>query len=226
MSAPKINVLIGDDSRMGCQLLEHALSRSRFPFQIVATAVSRLEILSSLKCNDVDVALINQSLQDGPLGGFDLLSEMRGECPKTRAVVLLKMAHGDLVVDAFRRGAKGVFCRTESFTMLCKCIQSVHQGQVWANTEQLHCLLSAFMRSAPIRAVDHAGRALLTRREDQVAALLAEGFSNREVSMKLKLSEHTVSNYLFRIYNKLGVSTRVELVLYLLRQRQQPTRTL
>lgn len=221
MSTSKINVLIGDDSRMGCQLLEHALSRWRFRFQVVAAAVSRLEILSSLRCNDVDVALINQSLQDGPFGGFELLPQVRAESPRTRAVVLLKTAHCDLVVDAFRRGAKGVFCRTESFTALCKCIQSVHEGQVWANTDQLHYLLSAFARSAPVRAVDYAGRTLLTRREDQVAALLAEGLSNREVGLKLKLSEHTVSNYLFRIYNKLGVSTRVELVLYLLRQRQQ-----
>ena len=221
IKAPKVNLLIADDSRMGCQLLEHALSRTRFRFQVTACAVSRPEILSSLKNNRVDVALINQSLQDGPFVGFQLLTEIRESFPQTRAVMLLKTATCDLVVDAFRGGAKGVFCRTESFETLCKCIESVHRGQIWANSDQLHYLLSAFVQSSPLRAVDYAGKPLLTKREDEVASLLAEGLSNRAVSLKLGLSEHTISNYLFRIYNKLGVSSRVELVLYLLRQRQK-----
>lgn len=115
---------------MGCQLLEHALSRSRFRFQIVVTAASSVEILASLRNNQVDVALISQSLQDGPRGGFQLLSELRTTSPRTRIVVLLKAANCELVIDAFRGGAKGVFCRTESFAALCKCILSVYQGQV------------------------------------------------------------------------------------------------
>jgi two-component system, NarL family, nitrate/nitrite response regulator NarL len=221
-SSPKVGVLIADDSRMGCQLLEHALSRSRFRFDVVASAVSSVEVISVLKSKPVDVALINQGLQDGPLVGFQLLTEMRASFPQTRVVVLLKTATCDLVVDAFRGGAKGVFCRTESFEALCKCIQSVHRGQIWANTDQLHHLLDALVNTSPLRAVDYSGRALLTKREDEVASLLAEGLTNKEVSLKLGLSEHTVSNYLFRIYNKLGVSSRVELVLYLLRHRQKP----
>jgi len=61
---------------------------------------------------------------------------------------------------------------------------------------------------------------LLTKRERDVAFLLADGLSNREIAHKLFLTEHTVGNYLFRIYNKLGVSSRVELVLYLLKQKE------
>lgn len=217
----RVSVLIADDSRMSCQLLQNALSRTRFRFEIAACAVSRSEIISSLKNNRVDVALINQNLEDGPLSGAQFLSEMRESSPDTRIVILLKTATCDLVVDAFRGGARGVFCRTESFETLCKCIQSVHQGQIWANSDQLHFLLEAFVQASPLRAVDYAGRPLLTKRENDVASLLAEGLSNKEVSVKLGLSEHTVSNYLFRIYNKLGVSSRVELVLYLLRQRQK-----
>ena len=64
------------------------------------------------------------------------------------------------------------------------------------------------------------GRRLLTKREDDVVKLVADGLSNRNVAHKLGLTEHTVSNYLFRIYEKLGISSRVELVLYALKQRQ------
>jgi DNA-binding CsgD family transcriptional regulator len=66
-----------------------------------------------------------------------------------------------------------------------------------------------------------SGRTLLTKREDDVVNLVVDGLSNRETAQKLGLTEHTVSNYLFRIYEKLGISTRVELVLYALRQKQQ-----
>ena len=215
---PKVGILIADDTRMGCQLLADALSRSRNRFEVVASAVSCLEALSSMKTKRVDVAIVNQTLQDGAL--LSLLGQMRTSFPLTRVVVLLKSPSHELVVEAFRAGAKGVFCRTESLETLCKCIQAVHSGQVWANSNQLHSLLETLVKNSPSRPVDHAGRALLTKRENDVASLLAEGFSNKEVSAKLGLSEHTVSNYLFRIYNKLGVSSRVELVLYLLRSRQ------
>jgi DNA-binding NarL/FixJ family response regulator len=221
VSAQRVSVLIGDESRIGCQLLQRALSRSRFRFEVVGSAVSCPEVLSSLKGKQVDVAVINQSLQEGPFAGFQLLTEIRESFPQTRIVILLNSANCDLVVDAFRGGAKGVFCRAESLEALCKCIQSVHRGQVWANSNQLSFLLEAFERSCPLRAVDFSGRPLLTKREDEVASLVAEGLSNREVCLKLGLSEHTVGNYLFRIYNKVGVSSRVELVLYLLRQRQK-----
>jgi len=220
--SPKVSVLIADDTRIGCQLLRNALSRSRFRFDLSPCAVSRSEILSSLQSKRVDVAIINQDLQDGPFGGFELLSDLRASFPETRVVILLKTSACDLVVDAFRAGAHGVFCRTEPFGALCKCIQSVHEGQIWANSDQLHFLLEALVKTSPLRAVDYSGRPVLTKREDDVASLLAEGLSNGEVSLKLGISEHTVSNYLFRIYNKLGVSSRVELVLYLLRQRQKP----
>ncbi len=69
-----------------------------------------------------------------------------------------------------------------------------------------------------MRVVSANGEALITPREEQVVALVAEGFSNREVAQELGLSEHTVKKYLFRIFETLGISTRVELVLYAVNQ--------
>jgi DNA-binding NarL/FixJ family response regulator len=102
----------------------------------------------------------------------------------------------------------------------------VQRGQVWANSEQLEVLLQALVDSKPLQLKNFEGACLLTKREDQVAALVAEGLTNREVATRLGLSEHTVSNYLFKMYEKLGISSRVEFVLYIFRRRQQkqPTR--
>jgi DNA-binding NarL/FixJ family response regulator len=62
---------------------------------------------------------------------------------------------------------------------------------------------------------------LLATRETHVANLVAEGLPNKEIAVRLGITEHTVSNYLFRIYNKLGISTRVELVLHIMKQREE-----
>ena len=119
----------------------------------------------------------------------------------------------------------GVFCRSETkLEMLWKCIDAVHKGQVWANSVQLQLLLRTLRKTSPVRVVPSPGANSLTQRETQVASLVAEGFLTKEIANKLGIAEHSVSNNLFRIYNKLGVSSRVELVLYLLK-RQELQRT-
>jgi len=215
----RISVLIADDSRMSCELLKNALKRSRHHFDVVACAVSRSEILQSLSSAVVDAIVINENLQDGPFTGFQILSQLRATHPKTPVVLLLRSSSREMVVDAFRAGAKGVFCRAEPVDALCKCVRAVHAGQVWAKSSELRSLLEAFADAAPLRMVNAQGLGLLTKRENDVVSLVTEGHSNREIARKLGLSEHTVSNYLFRIYEKLGISTRVELVLYILNQK-------
>src|SRR5215467_807768 len=146
---------------------------------------------------------------------LSLLRWLRTSHPKVAPVLLVE--HGDraLVVNAFRAGAKGVFLFSHTpFRMLCKCITSVAQGQVWINTQQTHYLLDALSEVPTLRVVNVNGRTLLTPREEQVVALVADGLSNREIAGELGLSEHTVKKHLLRIFDKLGISTRVELVLY------------
>jgi DNA-binding NarL/FixJ family response regulator len=217
----RISVLIADDTTMGCQLLKNAIKRSRFGIDVVQCATNRLEIIRAMGAHEINVGVVSENLQDGPYMGYHILSELRASFPKTRVIVLLKSATQELIVDAFRGGAKGVFCKSQPIQALCKSIQAVHKGQIWANSHQLHLILEALVSTSPLRVTNFQGRNLLAKREDEVANLVAEGLTNRQVGQKLGLSEHTVSNYLFRIYEKLGVSSRVELVLYILRQRQQ-----
>jgi DNA-binding NarL/FixJ family response regulator len=78
-------------------------------------------------------------------------------------------------------------------------------------------VLEEFSRGAPVQVVSSIGEALLTKREEEVVHLVEDGLTNRQIAVKLGLSEHTVRNNLFRIFEKLGVSTRVELALYTMR---------
>jgi DNA-binding NarL/FixJ family response regulator len=125
------------------------------------------------------------------------------------------------VVAAFRRGARGVFYRTDSLETLSRCIRTVHQGQIWASNEDLEHLINALIHVQPLQFKDTDGMPLLSRREEDVVRLVADGLKNREIAQRLKVKEHSIRNYLYRIFNKLGVSTRVELILYAFSQRDR-----
>jgi len=182
---------------------------------VVGCASSSDEIIRTLSAKSVDVALISAALDDGPFSGITALQRIRASCPEVKPVILLEESEIQLVTAAFRAGAKGIFFpEKEEFAMLCRCVRKVHDGQIWASSAHLHELLDAFARQIPKRIVNFSGVRLLTKREEDIVRLVEEGLTNRQIAQTLTLSEHTVRNNLFRIFDKLGVSTRVELALY------------
>ena len=117
--------------------------------------------------------------------------------PEVAKIILLDTYDRDIVVNAFRSGARGLFCFSQyPFRLLCKCIQSVHQGQVWANSEQMQYLVESLSQVPSLHMVNSRGMRLLTPREEQVVALVADGLSNREVAREICPSEHTIKKYL------------------------------
>jgi DNA-binding NarL/FixJ family response regulator len=203
---------------MARELLSRALEASKYGLQVVDTACNSPEG-ERPSLEDVDVAVISSTSKDGPLGGFTLLRQLTKSYPAVRCVMLLDQHERGLVIDAFRFGAVGVCERDQSYEMLCKCIYSVYRGQVWANSQQLQYLLEALSAAIPSRITDVKGKNLLTKREEEIVSLVADGLKNREIAEHLKLSEHTVKNHLFRIFERLGISSRAELILYLVGQR-------
>ncbi len=214
----RIRVLVADHTRMGSQLLGDALKRCH-DLDVVDTAASSHEVLTAASKDHPHVTVISANLDEEPLRGFKVSRELRASYSEIKVVMLLDSSKRDLVVEAFRAGATGVFCRNESIKALCKCIHCVQKGQFWANSNEMRFVLEALADRAPMRLVDAKGTALLSKREQDVILCVAEGLTNREIAEHLKLSEHTVKNYLFRIFDKLGVSSRVEMILYAFSQR-------
>ena len=205
-----IRVLVADSALIQSQLLARAL-RARRNFQISTVALEVTALHQFMQSNRADVVLLagNQAIN------FGLLRWLHVSHPSAAPVLLLDHYDRDLVVNAFRAGVRGIFLFTHSsFRMLCKCINSVSNGQIWINSQQMHYVLEALSGLNTLRVVNSSGKSLLTPREEQVVALVADGLSNREVANELGLSEHTIKKYLLRIFDKLGISTRVELVLY------------
>jgi two-component system, NarL family, nitrate/nitrite response regulator NarL len=200
---------------MSTQLLVEALARED-QFQIIESASDARAILLLVKKEKPHVAVISTQLQDPKRGGADLVRKLRLESPETRVILLLDFSERASVIEAFRAGAQGVFCRTEPFRLLAKCIHCVANGQVWANSTELQFLLQALAQPAFPNHLTLSGGPL-SARETDVVRCVAEGLTNRQIAERLKLTEHTVKNYLFRIFDKLGVSSRVEVVLYAVR---------
>jgi two-component system nitrate/nitrite response regulator NarL len=218
-----ISVLIADADRMSAHLIADGLARGRNDIVVVGVSHSFGETLRELEKSQPDIALINAHLKDGRLKGYHVLQYLRMLSPKTTAIMLIPDSERDLVVDAFRGGAKGVFCRLQSIKLLPKCIRTVHEGQIWADTRNLAFLLEFLTQLKPLRLIKPGGgMTRLTPREEEVVHLLADGLSTREIGQKLALSEHTIRNYLSSIYDKLGVSSRVELALYAVARENIP----
>lgn len=210
-------VVIFEASEMGCQLLAHELELSVYKVQVMGYRSSSPEVDADL-LRTADVALISSGLKDGPLSGFNVLKSLRPYKGTLRSIMLLDRDDPELVLEAFKWGASGVFERNRSCESLGKCIRRVHEGQVWANNNQVIYLIEAL-------GIQYRGsrklaqlRPVLTKRESDIVKLVLEGKTNREIAIRLNLSQHTIKNHLFRLFKKVGVSTRCELVAYSIRQ--------
>jgi DNA-binding NarL/FixJ family response regulator len=210
-----IHVALAESTPLGGQMLSDVLRKDKV-LKVTDTTMDPELMISGAQ---YDVGLISTERGDDVHKGFELVRALRSSCPKTRFVMLLDSPRRDLVLESFRGGARGVFCRCDPIGLLPKCVRSVHGNQIWATAQQLEFVVEALAEAPATNLVSAEGEALLSTREQQVVRFVAEGFSNREIAKQLNLSEHTVKNYMFRIFNKLGVSSRVELVLYAASQR-------
>jgi len=207
-----IRVLVSDDSRVHTELLADVLRRDG-QFEVTTSPSSSEELLAQLNQSSVDVLVIGSNLDGQPGRGFEVLRELQSSSYFVPSIMLLNSSAQEGVLEAFRAGARGVYSKEESVSTLSKCVRRVHEGQIWANSQQISALLQAWSSGHHVRAVDARGVNLLSKREREIVSRAAQGLTNREIATQLGFSPHTVKNCLFRIFDKLGVSNRVELLL-------------
>ncbi len=209
-SLVNIKVLLADSSPVRRQLLSEALAQQGFRVSACQADVGViLQELEKERCDILVISAAQAVPEASPLRTIHL------DMPDIGKIVLLDSDTREGVVQAFRAGARGIFCLADSsFASLCECVQRVYRGEIWATTRQLGYLLDSVSRAPTLQVLTASGERLLTLREEQVVALVSDGLSNRNIATELGLSEHTVKKYLFHIFEKLGISNRVELVLY------------
>src|SRR5579862_1464146 len=219
----KIRVLVIDSSFIHTQLLSDALRRDP---DLEVFSCSPAEAAPKLLFeHNINVLLISANIEGQAFRGLELLRELRASRPEVRPLILLDSSNAEAVLEVFRAGARGVFSRQEPLNQLSKCIRCVHNGQIWATSHEMALALEALASAPTLQAVDASGLNLLSKREMEIVECVAEGLTNREIAERLKLSRHTIKNSLFRIFDKLGVSNRLELLLMTL-SRQNKTQSI
>lgn len=221
---PSPLVVIAEADHLTSRLLAEDLRRQN-RFKIAECAPIEQAILASIAGQGEAIVVLGLRQTEVPSQEAQLLRDLRRQRANVRPIALIGQGSRALICELFRSGLKGVFERSEyEPEKLCRCIECVAEGQIWARSELLSFVIDAFAEPAPVRVVSARGDQLLTPRERDVVRLVVDGFGNREVAQQLGLSSHTVRNYLFNIFDKLGVSSRAELILYVLADSRNATR--
>ncbi len=210
-----IRVLVADSNQTQSQLLSGALRRQAH-LKVTCCRGELAHCLEALREVPVDIVLLGDiATHHDHL--VDTVRDLHANYPHVGLILLLDSYDRNLVVNAMREGARGLFCRSrQPFRALCRCISVVYHGQLWTNAEQMDYLIDALNSLPQARVTNGKEEGILTPREEQIAGLVAEGIGNRDVAHQLSIKENTVKKALLRVYDKLGVSNRVELVLYVL----------
>jgi len=217
----KIRIVVADDHpifRDGlCRLL--ALEED---FEVVAQAQDGRQVLDVLQQHEPDILLLDLKMPG--LDGLATLQRLQIAKNKTRVIVLTASDDKNEFVQAMKLGTSGIVLKQTATELLIKSIRKVHAGEIWLDSHTTAAVIRQFvandeappvMHSMPVApATRERERSPLSQREREIVALVAQGFKNKEMAEKMFISEQTVKNHLHNIFDKLGVSDRLELALY------------
>jgi DNA-binding NarL/FixJ family response regulator len=203
-------VLIYDSSSLQCELLSAGLKSLQGNLEI--NCIRDPDSITTMFTGEARrVVIISNTALDGAAPAF--AKRMRTHFPAVPLIFIVLEGRHDSVVEAIRLGARGIVYSNESLAQLAKCIDCVAEGDLWLRQVDLGTIFERLSKPGG-RLTDASGKTLLSRREEEISRLVAEGMSNREVSQALKITESTVKNSLFHVFDKLGISNRVELARY------------
>jgi DNA-binding NarL/FixJ family response regulator len=217
----KIRIVVADDHpifRDGlCKLL--ALEED---FEVVAQAQDGRQVLEVLAQYEPDILLLDLKMPG--LDGLATLQRLQSARNKTRVIVLTASDDKNEFVQAMKLGTSGIVLKQTATELLIKSIRKVHAGEIWLDSHTTAAVIRQFVAADEAPQVQPSAQAAvaprererspLSQREREIVALVAQGFKNKEMAEKMFISEQTVKNHLHNIFDKLGVSDRLELALY------------
>jgi two-component system, NarL family, nitrate/nitrite response regulator NarL len=216
-SRRKIRVLIADDHpivRYGLRrLLEDAAE-----FRVVGEAADGGEAVALARQLSPDVLLLDVSMPR--LSGLEALRQLSISQSPVLTVLLSESLDNGKLIEAVRLGARGVVFKESAPSLMVKALRSVMAGQYWVGRDTVADLVRSLQesRSAPAGPEPKPGSRLTPREREMVAAVTA-GRSNKEIAAKLAVSEDTVKHHLTNIFDKLGLSNRIELAVFAIENR-------
>jgi two-component system nitrate/nitrite response regulator NarL len=210
-----IRILIADDHPIFREGLQRVLALER-QFEVVGEADDGDQTVKLARQLGPDILLLDLSMPRR--SGMEALRELSATPSAMRSIVLSAAIEPARVVEALQLGARGVLPKESTRQLLTKSIHAVMAGQFWVGHDRVSDLVHALRQLIPRNAEVARGKTLgLTRRELEMVAAIVAGYTNKDIAHKFAISEDTVKRHLTNIYDKLGVSNRLELALFALR---------
>jgi DNA-binding NarL/FixJ family response regulator len=215
---PMIRIALADDHPIFRDGLRRLLSFEP-DFEIVAEAKDGNEVIEMLAQHEPDILLLD--LRMPGLDGLAAMQSLQSKRYKTKIIVLTASDDTGDYVQAMRFGAGGIVLKQTATQLLVKSIRKVYEGEIWLDAKTTSAVMRQFANPAdqPLPTNEHPP---LSKREQEVVALVAQGLRNKEIAEKLFISAQTVKNHLHNIFEKLGVSDRLELALYVTQNSMRP----
>jgi DNA-binding NarL/FixJ family response regulator len=208
-------ILIADDHPIFRDGLRMLLETQR-EFRVVGEAADGEEAIRLARELKPDVLLLDLAMPRCP--GLDVLREMGRFSTPVRTIILTAAIDSSEIGQAIRLGARAVVLKHSATQVLFECVHTVMAGRYWVASENVSDLMQALSKLLPSRGTEDKTFGLTARELEIIAAVVA-GYTNKDIAQKFSISEHTVKNHLTNIFDKLGVSNRLELTLYALEHR-------
>ena len=216
MSTVSIRVLIADGHPIVLEGLRSILS-GRSGIELVGEATDGMETIDKAVHLDPDVVLMDLRLPR--IDGLTVIRSIQARAPRSKVLLFASGENKDEFVEAMKLGCSGILMKDASPGLIEKSIHKVHEGEIWLDSNTTAAVIKQF--ATPGEAVPaHTNgkppreRAQLSQREREIIVLIAQGYKNKEIAEKMFITEQTVKNHLHNIFDKLGVSDRLELALY------------
>jgi len=212
-----VRILIADDHTIFRDGLRRLLE-SEPEFEVVGEAGDGGEAVQQARRLSPDVLLLDLAMPRVP--GLDALRELTTDEYPTKIIILTAAIEKSQIVQALQAGAKGIILKESATQLLLKGIRTVMAGHYWVGRESVNDIVEYLKSTAAGAQADSQARNFgLTKREMEILGTIVAGFTNKEIAKKFNLSEDTVKHHLTNIFDKVGVSSRLELALFAINQR-------
>ena len=218
-SEQKIRIAIADDHTIFRDGLRKLLSLET-DFEVCAEAKDGSEVLDVLRQSEPDILLLDLKMPG--LDGIWALQRIQNQKLKTKIIVLTASDDESEYVQAMKYGTSGIVLKQTATELLIKSIRKVYQGEIWLDAKTIAAVMRQFATPGDVGGPRERERPRLSNREREIVALVAQGFKNKEIAERMFISEQTVKNHLHNIFDKLGVSDRLELALYAIHRNIRP----
>jgi DNA-binding NarL/FixJ family response regulator len=216
MATTPIRVFIADAHPIVLEGLRRVLNQQP-GIEVVGEASDGMDAIDRIVQTTPDVVLLDLRLPR--VDGLTVLRSIQTRAPQCKVILFTSPENKDDFVEAMKLGCSGILHKDASVSMIEKSIQKVHQGEIWLDSNTTAAVFRSLASPSDYPASHLNGklpreRAQLSQREREIIILIAQGYKNKEIAEKMFITEQTVKNHLHNVFDKLGVSDRLELALY------------